>query len=76
MNYRRVWFVLLLLLFKCSPLLSTRACLGNIIGVPTPLLSEIINHAILRKARAVAIESDHPLSTFFHVLRLKGDTVV
>ena len=41
---------------------------AKIIGLPTPKLSEIINHAILKKARAVATESDHPLSTFFHVL--------
>ena len=33
-----------------------------------PKLSETIDHAILKKARAVATESDHPLSTFFHVL--------
>ncbi|KAK2154200.1 hypothetical protein NP493_2217g00002 [Ridgeia piscesae] len=39
---------------------------AKIIG--TPKLSEIIDHAILKKARAVATESDHPLSTFFHVL--------
>ena len=32
------------------------------------MLSEIIDHAILKKARAVATESDHPLSAFFHVL--------
>ncbi|KAK2183967.1 hypothetical protein NP493_288g00020 [Ridgeia piscesae] len=37
-------------------------------GLPTPKLSEIIDHAILKKARAVATESDHPLSKFFHVL--------
>ena len=41
---------------------------AKIIGLPTPMLSEIIGHAILKKARAVATESDHPLSTFFHVL--------
>ena len=41
---------------------------AKIIGLPTPKLSEIINHAILKKAWAVATESDHPLSTFFHVL--------
>ena len=41
---------------------------AKIIGLPTPKLSEIIEHAILKKARAVATESDHPLSTFFHVL--------
>ncbi|KAK2172032.1 hypothetical protein NP493_998g00013 [Ridgeia piscesae] len=41
---------------------------AKIIGLPTPNLSEIIDHAILKKARAVATESDHPLSTFFHVL--------
>ena len=40
---------------------------AKIIGLPTPILSEIIDHAILKKARAVATESDHPLSTFFHV---------
>ena len=32
------------------------------------MLSEISDHAILKKARAVATESDHPLSMFFHVL--------
>ena len=41
---------------------------AKIIGLPTPKLSEIIDHAMLKKARAVATESDHPLSTFFHVL--------
>ena len=41
---------------------------AKITGLPTPMLSEIIDHAILRKACAVATESDHPLSTFFHVL--------
>ena len=41
---------------------------AKIIGLPTPMLSEIIDHAILKKARAVATESYHPLSTFFHVL--------
>ena len=41
---------------------------AKIIGLPTPMLFEIIDHAILKKARAVATESDHPLSTFFHVL--------
>ena len=41
---------------------------AKIIGLPTPKLSEIIDHAILKKARAVATESDHLLSTFFHVL--------
>ena len=41
---------------------------AKIIRLPTPNLSEIIDHAILKKARAVATESDHPLSTFFHVL--------
>ena len=41
---------------------------AKIIGLSTPMLSEIIDHAILKKARAVATESDHPLSTFFHVL--------
>ena len=41
---------------------------AKIIGLPTPKLSEIIDHAILKKARAVATESDQPLSTFFHVL--------
>ena len=41
---------------------------AKIIGLPTPTLSEIIDHAILNKARVVDTESDHPLSTFFHVL--------
>ena len=40
----------------------------GVIGLPTPNLLEIIDHAILKKARAVATESDHPLSTFLHVL--------
>ena len=41
---------------------------AKIIGLPTPVLSEEIDHAILKKARAVATESDHPLYTFFRVL--------
>ena len=41
---------------------------AKIIGLPTPMLSEIIDNAILQKARAVATESDRPLYTFFHVL--------
>ena len=41
---------------------------AKIIGLPTQMLSEIIDHAILKKARAAATESDHPLSTFFLVL--------
>ena len=41
---------------------------AKIIGLPTLKFSEIIDYAMLKKARAVAIESDHPLSTFFHVL--------
>ena len=31
--------------------------------------SQKIEHAILKKARAVAAESDHPFFTYFHVLR-------
>ena len=41
---------------------------AKIIGLPTPMLSEIFDLAILKKARAVATESGHPLSTFFHAL--------
>ena len=45
---------------------------AKIIGLPTPMLSEIIDHAILKKASAVATESGHP-SMYF---RLEADTVV
>ena len=38
------------------------------IGLPTPMLSQMINHAILKKARVVVAGSDHPLFTYFHVL--------
>ena len=41
---------------------------AKIIGLPTPMLSQMIDHAILKKARAVTAESDHPLFTNFHVL--------
>ena len=41
---------------------------AKIVGLPTPMLSERIDHAILTKAHTVTTESDHPLSTFFHVL--------
>ena len=51
-----------------SLLLKISHVSAKIIGLPTPMLSEIIDHAILKKARAVATESDHPLSTYFHVL--------
>ena len=36
---------------------------AKIIGLPTPMLPQMIDHAILKKARAVAAESDHPLLT-------------
>ena len=49
---------------------------AKIIGLPTPMLSEIIDHAILKKARAVATESDHPLSTFIHVFPSQRRSVV
>ena len=32
------------------------------------MLSKMIDHAILKKARAVAAESDHPLFTYFHII--------
>ena len=41
---------------------------AKIIGLPTSMLSEMIDHAILKKARAIAAESDHPLFTYFYVL--------
>ena len=41
---------------------------AKIIGLPTPMLSQMIDHAILKKARVVDAESDHPLFTYFHVL--------
>ncbi|KAK2177640.1 hypothetical protein NP493_588g01017 [Ridgeia piscesae] len=41
---------------------------AKIIGLSTPMLSLMIDHAILKKARAVAAESDHPLFTYVHVL--------
>ena len=41
---------------------------AKIIGLPTPMLWEMIDHAILKKVRAVAAESDHPLFTYFYVL--------
>ena len=44
---------------------------AKIIGLPTPMLSEMIDHAILKKARAVAGESDHPLFTYFHAFASK-----
>ena len=51
-----------------SRLLKISHLSAKIIGLPTPMLSEIIDHAILMKAHAIATESVHPLSTFFHVL--------
>ena len=55
-------------IYNCMWLLKISHVSAKIIGLPTPKLSEIIDHAMLKKARAVATESDHPLSTFFHVL--------
>ena len=54
---------------NCNRLLKISHVFVKIIGLPTPMLSEIIDHAVVKKGRAVATESDHPLSTFFHVLR-------
>ena len=41
---------------------------AKFIGLPTQMLSQMIDHAILKKARAVAAASDHPLLTYCHVL--------
>ena len=41
---------------------------GKIIDLPKPMLSQTIDHVILKKARAVAAESDHPLFTYVYVL--------
>ena len=49
-------------LFKISHIAA------KIIGLPTPMLSQMIDHAILKKSRAVAAESDHPLFICFHFL--------
>ena len=46
---------------------------AKIIGLPTTMLSQMIDHAILKKGRAVAAESDHlstssSIFTYFHGL--------
>ena len=48
-------------LLKCSHVDA------RVVGLLTPMLSEMIDLAILKKVRAVAAESDHPLITYFHV---------
>ena len=67
-TYCRICYYLALSVKNCNRLLKILHVSAKIIGLPTPMLSKIIDHAILKKARAVATESDHPLSTFFHVL--------
>ena len=49
-------------------LLKTSHVDAKIISLSTPTLSQMIDYAILKKALAVAAESDHPLFTYFHVL--------
>ena len=66
--YRSIIEPLLTYCSICNRLLKISHVSAKIIGLPTPKLSEIIDHAMLKKARAVATESDHPLSAFFHVL--------
>ena len=45
------------------------------IGLPTPMLSQMINHAILKKARVVAAESITRYLHIFMFFRLEGDIV-
>ena len=41
---------------------------AKITGLHTPMLTQMIEHVILKKARAVSAESDHLLFIYFHVL--------
>jgi len=49
-------------------LLNISHVAANITGLPSPMPSQMIDHAILMKARAVAAESDQTVITHFHVL--------
>ena len=44
-----------------TKLLNISQVAAKIIGLPTPMLAQMIDLAILKKACAVAAESDHPL---------------
>ena len=57
---------------KCNMLLKISYVAAKIIGLPTgPMLSQMIDHAISKKARAVAAES----YLIFMFFRLEGDIV-
>ena len=72
----------------CSTCYNPALCIGSrtrllkishiaagIIGLPTPMLSQMIDHAILKKARAVAAESITRSLHIFMFFRLEEDIV-
>ena len=68
MMYCSTWYYPALSMSNRTRLLRISHFAAEIIRLPTPILSQMIDHAILKKARAVADESDHPLFTYFHDL--------
>ena len=68
LTYCSIYYYPALFVKNRNRLLKISHVSAKIIGLPTPKFSEIISHAILKKARAVATEFDHPLFTFVHVL--------
>ena len=61
---------------NCNRLLKISHVSIKIISFPTPVLSEMIDPAILRKTHAVAADSDHPPHPGFPVLQIKSNQIL
>ena len=68
LTYCNICYFPLLSVANRNKLLKVSNTAAKIIGLPTPSLSQLCEVATLRKARALADETDHPLSEYFCLL--------
>ena len=68
LTYCSICYYPLLSVVNRNKLLKVSNTAAKIIGLPTPSLSQLCEAATLRKARALAADTDHPLNEHFCVL--------
>lgn len=68
LTYCNTCFFPMLSVSNRNKLLKVAHVASKIIGLPTPSLSDLNGRATLRKARAIAADTDHPLHSYFELL--------
>ena len=68
MTYCNVCYFSLLSVVNRNKLLKISHTASKIIGRPTPVLSELADNTIVRKARAITADVNHPLYSCFEML--------